>query len=575
MPMNGDYNLPFEQTIAYLRALGARARTWVGHNIKFDARFFHQDKIELCGEFEDTVVLARLVDPIRFSASLDALGRDYLPEEHWKDSSGIKEELKVRKSKNYGVVPPYMMGPYCLQDIDTSLRLREVLLDQLPTESSNLWDTEKRLERVLLNSEVRGIYVPLDGLKRYTLKILRQLVPKQDRVNELVGEHVDVLSNPELNRIMDKMGVQPVAYSAKSGNPSWGSDELRSYGTELCDAVADLKEHYARFATYCEGWQRRLDDDNVLHPSFKQYGAKTGRFASEDPNFQNVNIDGKHLVKPRDGYCLLSIDYSQIEFRLFAHYTKSANILGRYKQDPWTDFHGATAEMLGISRRASKTLNFGFIYGMGREKLVNDVTSRIKHALRAVAAEIEDDDKESAKVKAEAEVLLEKLKAFSYGEPVTELNATSISSRIYARYHRTMPEIKQYGRRVEAVVNQRGKLRGHFGRVYTIGPQLAFKGKNWIIQGGAADLLKDRMAGIEPILQPFGAHLLVNVHDEVLIETPLEAYEACARAVIPHLEEPSVPLRVPIKADCAVCFKSWADKLAFKDAERDYELEER
>ena len=227
-PINAPFNLDHTKVFKWLRKLFKTKREWLGHNLKFDAHFLYQDKLIMKGTYIDTLVLARLVDPIRFSVSLDALCKDYLPLHERKDDTEVKRELKRLGSVNYGDVCPEVLGLYCCQDCLSTVRLYDTLLEQLPEESKQLWNIETKLLKTLFQSEKRGLYIPRKELKLYAYKLLKKALSKQAHLDEINnGEHVDVLSNKQLTHVLLCQSIQPRNFSSKTGLPSWDSDTLR------------------------------------------------------------------------------------------------------------------------------------------------------------------------------------------------------------------------------------------------------------------------------------------------------------------------------------------------------------
>jgi len=543
----GSCNVDLDKAKTWLHKLAKRPRTWVGHNIKFDARFSYQDGVYLQGDLADTMVLARLVDPLRFNASLAVLAKEYCDALAQKESSRVTEYCAAAKSKDYGVVPIDIMALYCIGDLRATMALKSKLLEKLPKECDHIWSIERAATRTLLDSELHGVNIPREKLLRFAHNTLRAALEKQERLNELAGEHVDVNSNKDMTNLMARLCVTPREFTP-TGQPSWSADTLRSYDLELCSLAADVKELSYSHSNFGDGWLRRLAADNTLHPNFKQYGTKTGRLACEDPNFQNLDLRAKAQVLPREGCQLVSIDASQIEFRLFAHYTNSPGIVGKYNNDPNTDYHQSMADMLGIPRKPAKTLNFGFIYGMGRAKLEAQLIGFIRSA-------VTDGDEKVTKA----------LAKFNFGEVVTATNASIVASNIYNHVHRVLPEIRQFASRVERVVKERGFVRNVYRRCYYVPPELAHKARNYVVQGAAADLLKDWLAHIGPVLKSCDARLLANVHDELLLETPVGSLHDLVRTIVPVLENPHVALRVPVKVEVSACDPgaSWADKKGY------------
>ena len=307
--IEGANNLPYEGAIAWLKALAARSRTWVGHNVKFDAKFLAVDGILLQGDLECTVVLARLNDCLLRSAALGALSAQFLEPEFRKDDREVNIELKNRKTEDRARVPIDILGKYCLKDVIATRALRELLLKKLPAESAKIWKIEKGMTRVLLESEMRGFYVPKRPLQEFTRVRLWRMLELQEKLNEHAGEHVDALSNAELTRILEGLCVRPTTFTKKDGKPSWDSETLKGYCTPFTDMLAEYKEVSSEFSNFGEGWLKRLAPDETIHPNYRQAGTKTGRLASEDPNTQNLSKLAKAQVCPRPGHAFLSCDY--------------------------------------------------------------------------------------------------------------------------------------------------------------------------------------------------------------------------------------------------------------------------
>lgn len=534
-------NVDLDTGLAWLRALGKRPRTWVNHNIKFDGHFLGRDGIVLEGGLLCTLVLSRLVDPLRFKASLDAVGEEYLPEEDRKDDTEVREHLAALKTRDYACVPVDVLGRYCCQDAATALQLRTALEAKLPPESAALWKIEQRLTRVLLESERRGAMIDKRGLQFHVLRSGKRILELEEQLAALAGGAVDVLSHRDLTRAMERLCIQPIAWT-DNGQPSWDAVSLRAYNLPATTRIAELKELYASISSFGQGWLDRIGEDGALHANFRQAGTRTGRLSCQDPNLQNVPKEARAFIVPRQGYGLVSIDFSQVEFRLFAHYTRSPRIIERYRNDAATDYHRMTAEMLGIERSYAKTVNFAFIYGMGRERLQGALASLIRAAERAGE-----------------EKMMEALRRFNYGEKVTQARAHTVAANVYIEYHRLFPEIRQFAQRVEAALRARGQVRNLFGRVYRPPEALAHKLRNWVIQGSAGDLLKDRMVELPPVCAAHGAHMVLNVHDELVFEVPVEEATPFIAAARQVLEHPSVEIRVPLLAEAEWHPARWSE----------------
>lgn len=214
---------------------------------------------------------------------------------------------------------------------------------------------------------------------------------------------------------------------------------------------------------------------------------------------------------------LVFIDYSQLEYRVFAHYA-GGEVLEKYKKDPNTDFHQALADMLGIDRKAAKNLNFGVLYGMGKDKLVASLAGQMSPA-QALAN--------------------------------------------YETYHKKFPQAKALYYEAQRRAKERGWVKNLFGRRRYLDPKFAHVAFNTIIQGGAADLVKRAMLRVDAELRnlAFEARFLMQIHDELIFEVPQGKEQALIDAVSPAMtNEPR--LSCPLFTDAKVCLPGevWKDK---------------
>jgi len=359
----GD-NFNLDNGLNWVRDIMGSGRDIVNHNILFDAGFWKHDKVEVKGQLLDTMALARLVYSDQKSLTLDALtggGKD----------ARVKAYLKKHKSKDYGACPVGIMGPYAENDSVITMKLYQKLMHDLRSESNDVWEVERRLTTHFQHIRHRGIRVDWYALKVRWRNSLRRMMELQDKIDEINEGPIDLGREVELTDLLvHRLGIKPLGYTPKTHKPQWTQIAFE----QIKHPVGKLLWEYANLDyfvnNYCEGWHKRKGDDDRLHPQYKLFGATTGRMSCVDPNFNNLNEIAEMFVLPEEGHAILGYDYSQIEYRLFAHYANDKNIIQKYIEDPRTDYHGALAEILGVDRQFAKSLNFAFLYGMGKTKLL-------------------------------------------------------------------------------------------------------------------------------------------------------------------------------------------------------------
>lgn len=546
-----DGNLPLEPVQRYLRDLMADpTRLYCNHNLKFDLHFMHQDGIQVAGRLEDTQTLARVVEHERFSYKLDMLAKDYLGA---RKDDRVKAFCRAIKTKDYGRAPARLMGEYAETDVRLTALLRKKLLARLPEESVGVWNTECRLARHLFNAERTGIKIDTGLLAETYLKALKRLLPVLEEIKEIAGWEVNPQSSTDVNRLLiDQLGFKPVAWNynkeGKVTGPQWSAMILENLPHPVGKLIAE-GSHLGHFtSTYCEGWRKRLGDDGRLHPNFKPDGTRSGRLSCSDPNFQNVPVEAEPFVVPDEDRVLVYFDYSQVEYRIFAHYTQSEAIMSAYREDRKADFHQHLANMLGVDRQFAKQLNFSFLYGMGKSTL-----------LKQLAAVLATKGTEDMAHK------MRKLLGSGFADRAGLLDTKehdAVAEALYNRYHHMFPEIRKLSRRVSRMLEHRGWIKNLYGRVYR--GISSHKGVNYVVQGTAADLFKEKLCDVcERVACHLGAELNTIVHDSQLWSVPREVawlfFKDCKR------EMENVNLRVPLLADGKVSARSWGSMAKVPD----------
>jgi len=501
------------------------------------------------------MVLARLVHNYlgKKAYSLDSLGHRFLGE---KKDDAVKAYCKSIKTKDYGRTPINLMTTYAERDVWLTAKLYHKLMSLLPDISKDIWDVEQRLTQWIYQAELHGISVDWRKLKTTYASAMQEMLDLSKEIFKIVGHEFDLGSEKEITKVlMGELGIVPKAFTP-TGRPQWNQmafDTMDHPIGKLLGRFSSI-EHFT--GTYCEGWINREADDGKLHTDIRQSGTKTGRWSATNPNMQNMPPEAEVHVIAEEGKVLLAFDYSQMEYRIFGHYTKSPNILGAYEKDPYMDFHGHLAGMLGVDRQFAKQMNFSFIYGMGRDKLITNIAGLLA-------------------IKGEDEEMRKQMRTYLTGgggataDRAKQLNTQEtkeLANKIYRDYHLKFPEIRDFQKKVEVAVRQRGWIKNYFGRRYMFGGNAPrHKAVNYIIQGSAADCCKDRILAIHEELASKwpDVHFILQVHDSVILEVPEDQYEDYILDVIPVLE--SSDFRVPMLVDTKVSDKYMAQAVEVKE----------
>ena len=514
----------------------------VGQNLKYDMLVLRRHGVELRGATFDTMVASYLIDATRSSHKLDNLALAHLGHEMIPIEQVIG---KGKQQRSFDCVPLDEATVYAAEDADVALRLCEFFTPQLKTMGlKKLFDElEMPLVYVLAELEYNGIRVDPDELDRQREAMAERITELRRQIIDTAGVDFNPDSPKQLSAVLfDEMGCR--AYRRTKSGPSTDSevlqrivDEQAGPGAEVAERVLEYRQLTKLTGTYLQALRDAIDPDTGrVHASFNQTVTATGRLSSSDPNLQNIPIRTdlgrqvrKAFVAPA-GHVLLGADYSQIELRVLAHLSQDAGLVEAFEAD--RDIHRAVAaEVFEIEpddvdarqRHAAKMVNFGIIYGITPWGLA-----------RRLAAGV--------------------------GEPDVE-RARQIISRYKARY----PKIDRFLARcieqaqtkgyVETVMSRRRaipQIRSRRANLRALGERMAI---NTVVQGSAADLIKVAMVKLHRRIdeQALPLKMLLQIHDELVVECPADQVEAMRDVVIEEMTG-AMDLRVPLKVEV-----SWAE----------------
>jgi DNA polymerase-1 len=500
----------------------------VGQNLKYDLLVFRRAGIQLRGIEFDTMIASYLLDPGSREHGLDALAMKHL------DHRTITYSEVAGKGKNqvpFAEIPLEKCRDYACEDADIALQLASLFEPELKRlQLERLFRTiEMPLIDVLAEMEWSGIRIDEPFFAELQQRLEKELRRLELEIYDAAGTTFNINSNPQLREILFTRLELPVLKKTKTGASTDASvlEELAAQGHDLPILLLEYRQLEKLRSTYVEALPVMVNPETGrLHTSFNQTIAATGRLSSTDPNLQNIPIrtqEGAEIRRgfvPAEGFVFVSADYSQIELRILAHYSEDPAFVDAFRND--VDIHRQTAgiifgvppeEVTKEMRGRAKTVNFAVIYGIG---------------------------------------------PFSLAQRLGISNAEA--KEFIDRYFERFPGVRRYLDEQIEIARERGYVETLTGRRRYI-PEITSKNfnirsfgeraaTNAPIQGTAADLIKIAMIDIDRELRSTdsGARMLLQVHDELLFETPRGEADATL-AMLREKMEGAAELRVPLRVE--------------------------
>jgi DNA polymerase-1 len=512
----------------------------VGHNIKYEYIVLKRYGIELRNIYFDTMVASYLLQPEIQQHNLDKLAEQYL------GYTKVRYEEVTRKNLDKSLTlldaPIESVLNYASEDADIALRLYRVFKEKIsanPKLEKLLFEVEMPLIVVLAEMEMNGIKIDTEFLKNLSKELDKEIQATADEIFGLAGEVFNINSPKQLSYILfEKLKIEPIEKTKTGYSTSEEVLEELSENYEIAKYLIKYRTLTKLKSTYVDELPNMIvKSTGRVHTSFNQTVTATGRLSSSNPNLQNIPVRDEIGKKIRsafiseEGYLLGSFDYSQIELRVLAHVSDDKVLIEQFINNE--DVHTITASMvLGVEphevtpdmRRIGKTINFGIVYGIS-----------------------------------------------PYGLSKQLKISASEASEIINKYFETYKGIKEYILRTLEFVSKNGYVETIFGRVRYI-PEL--KGRvynkaqitlnkseriaiNTPIQGSAADIVKVAMINLYEKTKNTTVKMLLQVHDEILVEVPqgdVSKYELMIKETL----ENAVTLKVPLVVEYKLG-KNWGD----------------
>jgi DNA polymerase-1 len=518
-------------------AVLARLKPWlespdahkVGHHLKYDAHVLANHGIRLAGMRYDSMLESYVLDSTGTRHDMDSVAKKYLGLDtiRFEDVAG-----KGAKQITFDQVAVEKAAEYAAEDADITLRLHHALWPQIEATKglATLYDTiEQPLVPVLTRMEETGVLVDTRLLRAMSGEFAEKMALLEKEAHKEAGHPFNIASPKQLQEVLFNELKLPVTQYTPTKQPSTNEDALAELADQhrLPQLILDYRSLSKLKSTYTDKLPEQVcTRTGRIHTSYHQAVAATGRLSSSDPNLQNIPIrteEGRRIRQafiPKPGCTLLAADYSQIELRIMAHLSADDGLLLAFAED--RDVHQATAaEVFGVAlkdvstdqRRSAKAINFGLIYGMSAFGLARQL---------GIARD-------------EAQTYVE---------------------LYFARY----PGVKAYMDRTRIQAREQGYVETVFGRrLYLPDIQARQQARrqyaersaiNAPMQGTAADIIKKAMISVDAWLRQSetGAQIIMQVHDELVLEVPTNALTA-VRQQVTALMAGAADLRVPLKVD--------------------------
>lgn len=501
----------------------------VGQHIKYDMNVLSRYNLAVEGVAFDTMLESYVLNSTGSRHDMDSLALKYLGHQttHYEDIAG-----KGAKQISFSQVSIEDAGHYAAEDADITLRLHQHLWPKLQAEPALkrvLTEIEIPLIPVLARMEQTGVLIDGKSLLQQSSELAKRMLELEKQAHIAAGQPFNLGSPKQLQQILFEKLELPVIRKTPKGQPSTAEDVLKELAVEyeLPKLILENRSISKLKSTYTDKLPEQINPHTGrVHTSYHQAVAATGRLSSSNPNLQNIPIRTPLGRKIRTafiappGSIVLAADYSQIELRIMAHLSGDKGLLKAFHEG--VDVHRATAgEVFGVDygkvtddqRRAAKAINFGLMYGMS---------------------------------------------AFGLGRQldISRPEAQEYMDTYFSRY----PGVRTFMEETREQAREQGYVETLFGRRLYL-PEINASNMmrrqgaeraaiNAPMQGTAADIIKIAMIRVDNWLQTDkpGARLVMQVHDELVLEVEKERLDLVSDAVVKHMSD-AAKLDVPLVVD--------------------------
>lgn len=511
-------------------------------NTKFDRSVLHYQGIKLAGMVFDTMLASYVLNPEK-THNLGDLSERYgleITAKSYKD-------LNIPKGQTIADLDIAVVADYCGLDAYATYYLVGKLKAQLaefPKLAKLLLEVEQPLEPVLATMENTGIRLNTDYLHQFSQQLNQDLQKLEQDTYQAAGEEFNLSSPKQLSVILfDKLGLDRRKSRKTKTGYSTNQQVLEKLRGDhpVIDNMLEHRTLAKLKSTYVDALPTLVrESTGRVHTDFNQSVVATGRLSSSNPNLQNIPIRTefsrqiRQAFIPQEGWLLVAADYSQIELRILAHLSQEPVLVDAYRNS--RDVHRVTAKLLfdkeeitSEERRLGKIINFGVIYGMGAQRFSRESGFKADVGKQFIA-----------------KYRQKYAQVFDYLEGVKK-------QAIALGYVNTIMGRRRY---VNLISDSLKQLKGSNPETIDLDSlkysytdaQVLRAAANSPIQGSSADIIKIAMIKLQNILQDYQARLLLQVHDELVLEVPPEEWSEL-QPIIKSTMEDAVELSIPLAVD--------------------------
>lgn len=529
----------------------------VAHNLPFDVHQLREsigfDLLSLVGivELWDTEIMARVLYPRGRAGSpntykLKSLARTYLREDAADDEDAIKRMARViglrtiRQTGAYYEVwraYPEVMEQYAMTDVRLTYDLFvkfKAELDRRP-ELRRVMDLERAVAPILIGAEKRG--VALD--RRRVSELLEEQTGLAEAAYEkLLLEGIDVEGEGSEQSLIDGLLAHGVPLYRRTRTGALSTDKFALQEFEESYEIVRVLQDYREASKLVSTYYGPMASRDVIHTSFQSIGAWTSRMSSRRPNMQNVPKVARSVIVPREGYSFVVADYDAIEMRLLAYYLGDQgyrDLVARSDPHAWmaSEIHGGVPSDFAKGgpnddrRSGAKNSLFAICYGAGAPRItdMNKLPPGTRYRRGDYAVEQG----------------WKRVGDWKY-EP---------ARRLIADIKAAIPGFKRLQARIDAKVRSHGHVNTLWGRVQPVGRDKSYIGLNALIQGSAAEIMKQGVVNAASALSDFDAHILLVVHDELVVEARTDQAEQVQQLVDQAMRD-AFPLDPPLEVTSTI-----------------------
>ncbi|MDR2777747.1 MAG: DNA polymerase I [Rickettsiales bacterium] len=536
-----DNHLSFSKVARSLRiVLEDRRILKISYNIKKQMRIFKRFGLDIVN-YDDVGLMSYILDNGKFEHSLAGIIEEYLCNNvqfKFDDIEGSRDIIhRYERGTNLDSLGISDKFAFFCGEIEILRALHGLIDERLSgvSELRELYESiEKPLVNVLADMEWEGVRVDVGGLMGLSEHFQGELLRIEDKIHREVGQEFNINSPKQVGEILfEKMHLPLGKKSRNSGHYSTDTevlDDLYRMGFSIAGDILEYRHYMKLKSTYTDVLPRLIDRDGRVHTSFSNTYVITGRLSSSSPNLQNIPIrteDGEKIRKTfisREGFSFIGADYSQIELRILAQYANVKHLLESFRDG--RDVHAETARRVFKTdtvtpdmRRLAKVINFSIVYG----------TTPFGLAKR--------------------------------------LSVSNNEARDYMdNYFRVYPEIMDYMNQTKEAARKQGFVKTMFNRICYVDmsharePQRSFLERltiNAPIQGTGADIIKKAMVMVHKNIADFNARIVLQVHDELLVESN-DSCVAAVKDVVQNTMENVVKFQIPLPVDIKIG-KNWSE----------------